>query len=321
MCIIIQGKTKDFTKKILSRAYSNNADGFGLMYLKNNKIVAEKIYPKTFKDVRKLFKKHRDLTEEIALHFRICTNGNKNKFNSHPFNVFDYDFKYQMFLMHNSPQLPCYQKSKKYSDTFYFTKQILSPILTKDISLLKKDSFKNTLEEIINIETDSKILLLDTYTNKYTFLGKWYEEKDQLKSLKISNTYGLQERTYFAGWSSGTPSKEISPVGITSDTTIDYLNTDSEKSKNSDAQSDINSNFSSYKDTNSTSLYKEELKEQYEDMIEILENGELSDYQKLMEEKPILLAKLLREYFVNGNQLNDEKDIDKINEETIKHYG
>ena len=35
MCIIIQGKTKDFTKKILSRAYSNNADGFGLMYLKN----------------------------------------------------------------------------------------------------------------------------------------------------------------------------------------------------------------------------------------------------------------------------------------------
>ena len=48
MCIIIQGKTKDFTKKILSRAYSNNADGFGLMYLKNNKIVAEKIYPKTF---------------------------------------------------------------------------------------------------------------------------------------------------------------------------------------------------------------------------------------------------------------------------------
>ena len=99
MCIIIQGKTKDFTKKILSRAYSNNADGFGLMYLKNNKIVAEKIYPKTFKDVRKLFKKHRDLTDEIALHFRICTNGNKNKFNSHPFNVFDYDFKYQMFLM------------------------------------------------------------------------------------------------------------------------------------------------------------------------------------------------------------------------------
>ena len=41
MCIIIQGKTKDFTKKILSRAYSNNADGFGLMYLKNNKIVAQ----------------------------------------------------------------------------------------------------------------------------------------------------------------------------------------------------------------------------------------------------------------------------------------
>ena len=97
-------------------------------------------------------------------------------------------------------------------------------------------------------------------------MGKWYEEKDQLKSLKISNTYGLQERTYFAGWSSGTPSKEISPVGISTDTTIDYLNTYSEKSKNSDAQSDTNSSFSSYKDTNSNSLYKEELKEQYEDM-------------------------------------------------------
>ena len=41
MCLIIQGKPKDFNKEIIKKAFTQNPDGFGLMYLSKttNRIV------------------------------------------------------------------------------------------------------------------------------------------------------------------------------------------------------------------------------------------------------------------------------------------
>ena len=36
MCLIIQGKPKDFNKEIIKKAFTQNPDGFGLMYLKSS---------------------------------------------------------------------------------------------------------------------------------------------------------------------------------------------------------------------------------------------------------------------------------------------
>ena len=107
MCIIIQGNPKDIKKSILKNAFRNNPHGFGLMYLKNNTLIEEKILPKNFKQIKKLFQKHKNETEEIGLHFRFSTNGIKSKINSHPFSVLNPSHKYKMSLMHNSPNLPC----------------------------------------------------------------------------------------------------------------------------------------------------------------------------------------------------------------------
>ena len=229
------------------------------MYLKNKKVISERIYPKGFKSIKKLFNKHRNETDNIALHFRFCTYGEKTRYNSHPFNVFNKEFKYQMSLMHNSPTLPCSFIDKKYSDTYYFVKQFLSPILTKDINLIKRKDFKETLEKIINVESE---ILNDKQQND-------------------------NEKTLFPP---EPPSK--------------------------------NSSFSSYKDDKIYNIEKEELQSQYEEMIEILENG---DVQQIMEElgkKPVLYAKLLKAYFHDNNQLTTDNDMENlINEKTIKTYG
>ena len=83
-----------------------------------------------------------------------------------------------------------------------------------------------------------------------------------------------------------------------------------------------NSSFSSYKDDKIYNIEKEELQSQYEEMIEILENG---DVQQIMEElgkKPVLYAKLLKAYFHDNNQLTTDNDMENlINEKTIKTYG
>lgn len=319
MCIIIQGKPNDITKKILKNAYQNNENGFGLMYLKNKKVISERIYPKGFKSIKKLFNKHKNETDNIALHFRLCTNGEKTRYNSHPFNVFNKEFKYQMSLMHNSPTLPCAFIDKKYSDTYYFVKQFLNPVLTKNINLIKRKDFKETLEKIINVESESKILLLDNFQNKFTFLGTWYD----YNKLKVSNNYGLRETiSYSDYWDNYNSGYGVQYKKNIAEILKDKQQNDNEKTLLPPEPTEKNSSFSSYKDDKIYNIEREELQSQYEEMIEILENG---DTQQIMEElgkKPVLYAKLLKAYFHDNNQLTTNNDLeDLINDKTIKTYG
>ena len=90
------------TNKILLKAYNGNRDGFGLMYSKNNKSITEKFLPKKFKSVLKCFNKHAKNTNQIALHFRFATQGEKNNFNSHPFCILNKKLgdNFDLFLNH-----------------------------------------------------------------------------------------------------------------------------------------------------------------------------------------------------------------------------
>ena len=192
MCIIIQGKPKDITKKYLKNAFRNNPHGFGLMYLLDGQVIQEKIYPQSFKDIRKLFKKHKNKTDNIGLHFRYCTVGKKTAYNSHPYNVLNKEHKYQMAFMHNSPELPHVAENENRSDSYFFVKQFFSPIINRDISLIKNDDFLKTLEEIINLKCDSRVLILDNFKKEFTRVGTWVEQDN----LFLSNTYGIREPIY-----------------------------------------------------------------------------------------------------------------------------
>ena len=191
MCIIIVGKPEDITDKILLKAYNGNKDGFGLMYSKNNKIITEKFLPKKFKSVLKSFKRHAKNTNQIALHFRFATQGDKNNFNSHPFCILNKKLgdNFDLYLMHNSPLLPAPILDNKKSDTYFFSRYILKPIVKNKPDLIFNESFIKSLNKIINSETNSRVLLLNSLNNNFEFLGVWSE----YKNLKVSQTYSIQD--------------------------------------------------------------------------------------------------------------------------------
>lgn len=187
MCLIIQGNPKHFSEDIIKKAFNQNPHGFGLMYLnkKTNEIVIKKFFTKKINKILKVCKEHFKKADEIALHFRITTNGNTNNKNCHPFIILDSNKNDEIdcALMHNSPRLPAPLLNKKMSDTYYFSKIILRPILKNNYKLIENEKFIDCLESITQAEINSRVLLLDNFTKSFQFIGDWHEHKN----LKYSN--------------------------------------------------------------------------------------------------------------------------------------
>ena len=314
MCIIIQGKPKDITKKYLKNAFRNNPHGFGLMYLLDGQVIQEKIYPQSFKDIKKLFKKHRNKTDNIGLHFRYCTVGKKTAYNSHPYNVLNKEHKYQMAFMHNSPELPHVAENENRSDSYFFVKQFFTPIISRDISLIKNDDFLKTLEEIINLKCDSRVLILDNFKKEFTRVGTWVEQDN----LFLSNTYGIREPVYYS-YSTISTKTNSSPKLKASDLSIQEPLKEVEKTEFAGRQTYEVSKFSTYKDTN-----REKIEKEINHVYSILQSGNKAEYLKLMTENTGALATVLKELFhdVNYDSWNNYEDnINEINEDTIKNHG
>jgi len=199
MCLIIQGKPKHFTKEIIKKAFNQNPHGFGLMYLDKdtNRVITKKFFTKKINKIQKVCKEHFKKADEIALHFRITTQGNTNNKNCHPFQVLNQDNdSCDLFLMHNSPRLPAPLLNKEMSDSYFFSKTILRPIVKRDYKLLKNEKFIDCIEKITQAEMSSRVLLLDNFTNSFQFLGSWSEHKN----LKYSNDNIIPNTNY---WNKG----------------------------------------------------------------------------------------------------------------------
>jgi len=314
MCIIIQGKPKDIKKSILKNAYRNNPHGFGLTYLFENKVIQEKIYPQSFKDIKRLFNKHKNKTDNIGLHFRYCTVGKKTAYNSHPYNVLNKEHKYQMAFMHNSPELPHVAENENRSDSYFFVKQFFAPIINRDISLIKNDDFLKTLEEIINLKCDSRVLILDNFKKEFTRVGTWVEQDN----LFLSNTYGIREPVYYS-YSTISKKTEPSQKLKASDISIQEPLKEVEKTEFAGRQTYEVSKFSTYKDTN-----REKIEKEINHVYSVLQSGNKAEYLKLMTENTGALATVLKELFHDHSYdswNNYEDNINEINEDTIKNHG
>ena len=98
--------------------------------------------------------------------------------------------------MHNSPRLPAPLLNKEMSDSYFFAKTILRPIVKRDYKLLKNEKFIDCIEKITQAEMSSRVLLLDNFTNSFQFLGSWSEHKN----LKYSNDNIIPNTNY---WNKG----------------------------------------------------------------------------------------------------------------------
>ena len=191
MCLII--KTDEPSKlslNLLETAYNNNSDGFGVMFCNKGKLHTQKIVPKTFKDVEKLWSKYKNLDVPMGLHFRFNTNGETVRAMSHPFQVLskakgdDRD----MWVMHNGPQLPTPMIDDNKSDTHQFVKFIIRPQLSANPKLLYNAEWQEMIEELIGTD---KLLFLDGKTKEFVIYNE--EQGKDIDNIGwLSNTYSIQ---------------------------------------------------------------------------------------------------------------------------------
>ena len=191
MCLIIKTDTpKQLSLQLLETAYNNNSDGFGLMFCNKGKLHTQKIVPKTFKDIEKLWSKYNDLDIPMGLHFRFNTNGDTTRNMSHPFQILskakgdDRD----MWVMHNGPMLPTPMIDDNKSDTHQFIKWVLRPQLSANPKLLYNAEWQEMIEELIGSD---KLLFLDGKTKEFVIYNE--DEGKEVDNIGwLSNTYSIQ---------------------------------------------------------------------------------------------------------------------------------
>ena len=197
MCLIMYSKDpKNINFDDMQQAFKSNKDGFGLMYVKNDRIIHEKILPKKFKDIKKLYNKHKNNCDEIALHFRFKTQGKINIMNTHPYKVLNHkNSDRELYLMHNGPLLPIPLIENDKSDTYNFIKYYFRNILKENINLLDNKEFIESINEFIGTD---KLLILDSKTKKFTIFNELegYYENNTWYSNSYFKTKRLKKVDY-----------------------------------------------------------------------------------------------------------------------------
>lgn len=171
MCLIMYSKNPlKISFDDMEQAFSSNKDGFGLMYVKNDRIIFKKILPQKFDEIVNLYNIHKTQTKEIALHFRFKTQGLINHSNCHPYKILTRkEHNRDTFLMHNGALLPIPILNDKKSDTHQFIEYYLRNILIDNIEYLNNKEFKELISDFIG---NDKLLVLDSVFNKYTIFNQ-----------------------------------------------------------------------------------------------------------------------------------------------------
>jgi len=201
MCLIIVGNKINIVKEktILQNALTTNADGFGLMYFKNDDVVSKKTLSKSFSDVSNLIQSvFNDIDEDskLGLHFRFATEGVKDKINCHPLTVLNKEEHGRSIkLMHNSPMLPTAIIDKDRSDTHQFVKYYLRPVLKSNPDLIYNQKW---LEQLNRDVDNSRLVFADGKSKTFIYVNKklwskhnkvWYSNENSFKTYRWDADY------------------------------------------------------------------------------------------------------------------------------------
>jgi len=186
MCLIAY-KPKDVTIKQedLYNAWSRNYDGSGVMFwTPENGIKIERRKPSNFETIERMMKRYED--EDIALHLRYATSGEKEKHNAHPFRVLRKKSDGEdLVMMHNGVLSGTgILGDKVHSDTANFVKDWLTPTFQEyGTSLLKNELFMKMLGKFTS---GSKLLFLDD-KGEWTFVNKEAGSEKRIEGAWVSN--------------------------------------------------------------------------------------------------------------------------------------
>ena len=185
MCLISVAPkgTAKYNKQIegfVEKGMSTNTDGSGFMYKKNGSDVIN--IDKGYYDAEEMLSVLKGLklalNDELVIHHRIGTSGEKNVTNMHPFLLSDTDivlgaskgaFNYPA-MAHNGVFNGYSDWQSLYSDTYHFIKEFMS--IPEFVTLLKRDSrlFSDSFKSVISYNKlaflfpDRDLVLIGAFT-------------------------------------------------------------------------------------------------------------------------------------------------------------
>ena len=196
MCIaVVNPKAVTLKKQILQNCWDNNNDGAGILYVKDNKVVAKK----EMNDFNKFYAYYQEAKKsgnDIVLHFRIGTSGGVNEHNCHPFHVND-----DTWFVHNGMLDVVVPHNSPISDTQIFNNAFLK-------GLPKGFMYNDTILDLIEytIGSGNKFIFFNEHghwriVNEQAGswdLGCWFSNKSYSYSYKkpVYNNYGYSYGGY-----------------------------------------------------------------------------------------------------------------------------
>lgn len=154
---------------------AKNADGTGIMFANNGKVIVRKAL-KTVQEQVDLFNHYtKSVTNgainELIIHSRLATHGLKNELNCHPYQVLDKEKDGdEVWCMHNGI-ITCKGSDleKDKSDTYNFLNYYVRPLIKGKLHLLDDIQFIEMLSSFIG--KGNKLVFLD-HTGKSYFVNK-----------------------------------------------------------------------------------------------------------------------------------------------------
>lgn len=220
MCLIIycpkgSDKNKEFLEEAILKAHEFNPDGMGYAVKREDNSI---FLNKGFFDVNQFIDHIKGENvlenEELLIHLRIGNEGKVNVEMSHPFLVSNNENEILDFLMgdtdkpvmaHNGTMKKHAVTNSDKSDTFYFTKNVLS--IPSIQNFLKEDpvTFDLVMQPHLSI---SRVCVMFPEDSDTVLLGKWHD----LEGYKFSKnykeeyfpkpkiTYNTYDPTYYSEW-------------------------------------------------------------------------------------------------------------------------
>lgn len=208
MCLIIHvkkgiDKTNKFIEESIRKAAEFNRDGMGyILKREDNSLFINKGFFDVDKFINKIKEEDIKLNDEITIHLRIGNKGETSAKMCHPFIVSNDDDEIHKVLggrinkpalMHNGTMYKHAVANSNLSDTYYFTKNVLSkkPVL----DFMKADSklFTTIMQPHL---CESRLAVVFPDETESILIGKWHD----INGILFSKNYNEE---YF-------PKKEIS---------------------------------------------------------------------------------------------------------------
>lgn len=190
MCLIIHNpKGKPLDKDKVKAAYENNSDGFGIMWVENEKVqVTRGLFD--FNEICQSLDYLKGI--EYACHFRYRTQGLISELQCHPHMVLNKEkHGSDLYLMHNGTLTGFAHKKK--SDSKMFAQMLRNKAFEnpeRALEIVSHEGFSSRISKVIG--KNNKLLFMGS-DGKVNIVNK--SEGKNIDDCWYSNTYSLKPRT------------------------------------------------------------------------------------------------------------------------------